>query len=127
PLGGTIVDWLNLSQSQIRDLEVLSTAELRFLDLSFTRISDLRPLTRNTRIHTLFLHGCNGITDWAPLLKVKGLRQVTVSAGDPNLPMLQERLPRAVVVPIDTSSSSGNRLLWRFWKNLAAARRDKKI
>jgi serine/threonine protein kinase/Leucine-rich repeat (LRR) protein len=127
PLGGTIVDWLNLSQSQIRDLEVLSTAELRFLDLSFTRISDLRPLTRNTRIHTLFLHGCNGITDWAPLLKVKGLRQVTVSAGDPNLPMLQERLPRAVVVPIDTSSSSENRLLWRFWKNLAAARRDKKI
>lgn len=65
---------LTLTGTAIEDLAPVAAKRLEFLDLSFTRIQSLNPLRGPvTRVHTLLLHGCNGIQEWKGLAGIRGL------------------------------------------------------
>jgi len=75
------LDRLTLSGTLIESLEPLSSQrELKYLDVSYTRVRELAPLTR-VRITELLLHGCNGIEDWKNLRLIRGLTRVSFPAG----------------------------------------------
>jgi len=80
PLTGLPLRRLTLSGTAILNLEPLVAMNLDHLDLSFTRVTELRPLTQST-VHSLMLHGCNGVQNWEPLREVSGLRRLSAPAA----------------------------------------------
>lgn len=80
PLAGLPLKRVTLTGTAIVDLSPFFAMQLEHLDLSFTRVSDLKPLSRTT-VHSLMLHGCNGVQDWTQLRQVNGLRRLSAPAA----------------------------------------------
>lgn len=72
---------LTLAGTTIEDLSPLgSQLNLIYLDVSFTRVQKLAPLT-SVRLESLLLHGCRFVSDWEKLRRIRGLRRLSVNAN----------------------------------------------
>src|SRR5690606_7126148 len=87
-------DWLEdlgpLTELQLQDLRIKGSAavkdlrplrqqaQLSFLDVAQTQVSDLSPLTSLPELRTLRLTGCGSISDLRPLAAVPQLRELRI-------------------------------------------------
>ena len=74
------VEYLDLGHNSIADISfTASMPHLRYLILSFTRVSDLEPLAKCRELEMLELFQCRSLRDLGPLAACTGLKLLNVS------------------------------------------------
>jgi Leucine-rich repeat (LRR) protein len=72
-------------------------SDLRFLDLEDTAIGSLAPISRVSKLETLWLRNCGNVTDLAPLAALKKLRRVWIAGIAPGVDLAPLASSRATV------------------------------
>ncbi len=88
PLAELPLRFLTVTESPFSDVSLLAGKQFDCLDLSYTKVSDLKAL-KGTRIRQLLLHGCKTIHDLSPLLEVRGLTDLSVPADASDIDVLR--------------------------------------